>query len=237
MIVGHIASGLLVQYFALKNNPQSKTSIDYPSWCTIFGATLNDIITGIFLIIGIENVRSNPQFKPLGIDLIYIDWTHSFLMIIIWAIVWAMYCHVTVNQTHRANQVWLYSFLAVMSHLLTDYVVHQPDMALYPNAYPKHGLSLWWYIPIISWIAELLFIVFAVSLVKTQYGLKKVCLPLIVMLVLHTMNYPGLSTNLPYTLGKVFQNHHFLLRLSVGVAFIASYILPGLFINRCLDKD
>ena len=138
MIMGHFASGLLVQYYALKNNRRSKAD-EYPSWCTVFGATLNDTITGVFLLIGIKNIHSNPSFKPLGIDLTYIDWTHSFLMITVWAMIWAVYWHVTVNRTHRDNQVWLYSFLAVMAHLLTDYVVHQPDMALYQTLIPNMG--------------------------------------------------------------------------------------------------
>lgn len=123
-----------------------------------------------------------------------------------------------------------------MTHLLTDYIVHQPDMATYPNADTKYGLSLWKYIPIISWIGELLLILVAITLIKTQYGTKKVRLPLITMVSMHLMNYPGLFTNIPYTLSKTFQNHHLLLRLSVGVAFIGTYLLPGLFISRCLDE-
>jgi membrane-bound metal-dependent hydrolase YbcI (DUF457 family) len=234
MIIGHIAAGLLVQYYAVRNIDRSKLG-DYPSWSTIIGATLNDIITGVFLIIGIENIRSNPTFKPLGLDLIYIDWTHSFLMITAWAIIWTMYCYLTVNQANRNSQVWLYSFIAVLSHLLTDFIVHQPDMAPYPNADNKYGLSLWKYIPTISWIGELCLILVAVVLIRTRYGSKKVLLPLIIMASMHLMNYPGLFTNIPYTLGIMFHNHPLLLRLSVGVAFIITYLLPGFVISRCLD--
>lgn len=234
MIIGHIASGLLVQYFAVNSVDRSKIR-HYPSWCTIFGATLNDIMTGIFLLMGIENIRSNPNFKPLGLDLTYIDWTHSFLMILFWSIIWSIYCHITVNLTNTNRRIWFYSFLSVMSHLLTDYIVHQPDMAPYPNANIKYGLSLWKYIPLISWIGELLLILISMALIRTRYGTNKVRLPLIIMVSMHIMNYPGLFTNIPYTLGKMFQNHHLLLRLSVGIAFIGTYLLPGLFISRCLD--
>lgn len=236
MIVGHIASGLLVQYYALTRSAWSKTS-EYPSWCTVFGATLNDIITGLFVLTGIEKVRSDPSFTPLGFDLTYIDWSHSFLMITVWALIWAMYCHVTVNRTHRNNQVWLYSFLAVMAHLPTDYVVHQPDMALYPNDLPKHGLSLGRYIPALSWFGELLFIVAALALVNTQYGAKKTRVPAILLVIMHLMNYPGAITNIPYTLGRVLQNHQFVLRLIGGVAFIGTYVLPGILISQHLDGE
>ncbi|UJR37088.1 hypothetical protein I4U23_029792 [Adineta vaga] len=71
MIIGHIASRLVVQYYALKNNYQSKTTSDYPSWCTIFGATLNYIITDVFLIVGIENIRSNPSSSVSTFQLWY----------------------------------------------------------------------------------------------------------------------------------------------------------------------
>jgi hypothetical protein len=236
MIIGNITCGLLVQYCALKNTHRSK-SRDYPSWCTIIGATLNDIIAGVFLLIEIENIRSNPNFKPLGLDLIYIDMTHSFLMITIWSIIWAMYCHVTVNRTNRDNQVWLYSFIAVMTHLLTDHIVHQPDMTPYPNANTKYGLSLWRSIPIISWIDELLLIFVGIGLIITQYGTNKVRLPMMIMISMHLMNYPALFTNIPYTLGKMFQNHHLLLRLGVGIAFIGTYLLPGSFISQYLDIE
>ncbi|CAF0950925.1 unnamed protein product [Adineta ricciae] len=37
-------------------------------------------------------------------------------------------------------------------------------------------------------------------LIKTEYGVQKIYLQLLVMVTLHTMNYPDLFTNLPYTL-------------------------------------
>ncbi|CAF1254432.1 unnamed protein product [Adineta ricciae] len=44
-------------------------------------------------------------------------------------------------------------------------------------------------------------------LIKTEYGVQKIYLQLLVMVTLHTMNYPDLFTNLPYTLEKeeIFQ--------------------------------
>jgi hypothetical protein len=64
-IIGRITSGLLVQYYALGNNNDRSKFSNYPSWYTNFGPTLNDILTGVFLFIGIENIRLNPNFKPL----------------------------------------------------------------------------------------------------------------------------------------------------------------------------
>jgi len=60
-----------------------------------------------------------------------------------------------------------------MTHLLIDYIVHQPDMAPYSNIDTKYGLSLWRYIPIFSWICELLLIIVAIGLIRTQYGANK----------------------------------------------------------------
>jgi hypothetical protein len=81
----------------------------------------------------------------------------------------------------------------------------------------------------------LLLILAAVGLIRTRYGRNKVRLPMIIMVFMHLMNYPGLFTNIPYILGKIFQNHYSLLRLNVSLAFLGTYLVPGLFISQCLD--
>ena len=110
-------------------------------------------------------------------------------------------------------------------------------MAPYPNALHKYGLNLWRYIPTISWICEFLLILVAIKLIKTQYGTNKVRLPLIIIISMHLMSYPGVFTNIPYTLSKMFQNHQLLLHLNVGITFIGTYLIPSLFFSRCFDKE
>ena len=93
MIIGHIGAGLIVQYFALRSNPTNrKLSASIPSWCTIIGATLSDIFTGTFILCGIETIRSNESIKPIGLSLVNIDWSHSFMMIILTSAAWATFC-------------------------------------------------------------------------------------------------------------------------------------------------
>ena len=93
MIIGHIGAGLIVQYFALRSNSSNpKLSSSIPSWCTVMGATLSDIITGSLILSGVEIIRSNESITPLGLSLINIDWSHSFFMITLTAGVWATYC-------------------------------------------------------------------------------------------------------------------------------------------------
>ncbi|CAF3660305.1 unnamed protein product [Adineta steineri] len=226
MLVGHIACGFLVHYFT---QPRNK-----PSWCSILGSTISDILAGIFILFGIEYVRGNPRFTPLGLDLVYIDITHSFLTTLIWAIIWSSFCHIVVKK--KAN-IRMSSFLAVLSHWIADILVHKPDMPLYPNANTKYGLALWQSIPVQTWLGELMLILIVVGLMVDHYGFKKARFPLILLVSIHLLNYPGLPTNTTYALGKNFQNNPLLLRFSVGIAFIAANLVPALLVSKHLDTD
>lgn len=255
MIIGHIGAGLIVQYFALRSNlPNSKLSSSIPAWCNVMGATLSDILTGSLILCGIETIRSNPSITPLGLSLINIDWSHSFAAITLSAAVWATFCSyvspfsLTSMKTFSfrfslrskcLQHVWGWSFASVMTHLLGDWLVHNHDMALYPKEDPamKYGLGLWADVPRSAWFGELLLILTGASLASRCYGTRKMRSPTILMVGWHLLNYPGVFTNLPYAFGTLFRDNPNLLRLSIGLTFIASYLLPGLYVSYVLDKD
>lgn len=142
------------------------------------------------------------------------------------------------TQTTCFQRVWGWSFLSVMTHLLCDWLVHNHDMALYPKdgQQIKYGLGLWAEIPRSAWLGELLLIISGVGLASRIYGRKKVQSPMIVMVGWHLLNYPGIFTNLPYTFGQIFRTNPHLLRLSIGLTFVASYLLPGCYVSYVLDK-
>ena len=112
-------------------------------------------------------------------------------------------------------------------------------MALYPNPWNsiKYGLGLWADIPKSAWVGKLLLIGIGASVISTQYGSRKLRSLTMLMFTLHLMNCPGVFTNIPYTLGRLFQNNHHLLRLSTGIAFVATYLLLGVFVSRVLNGN
>ena len=100
---------------------------------------LPDLIWPIFLLLGIEHVRIQPgatRFTPL--DFYDYPWTHSLLMTVAWGL---FFSGIYMAITHYfRGAIWV--LLGVVSHWVLDFIVHRPDLPLYPNG-PKVGLGLW----------------------------------------------------------------------------------------------
>lgn len=100
---------------------------------------LPDLIWPIFLLLGIEHVRIQPgatRFTPL--DFYDYPWTHSLVMTVAWGLLFGgIYMAMT---RYLRGALWV--FLGVVSHWVLDFIVHRPDLPLYPHG-PKFGLGLW----------------------------------------------------------------------------------------------
>ncbi|SRR5581483_4859439 len=105
----------------------------------IAAPNLLDLLWPIFLLLGIEHVRIAPgNTKLTPLDFYDYPWSHSLLMSIVWALLFA------------AGYWWRTRFargaivvaLLVVSHWVLDFITHAPDMPLWP-AGPKVGLGLW----------------------------------------------------------------------------------------------
>ena len=236
MIVGHVATGLLVAALAPSY---------VPVWTMLFGAVLNDVLTGVFVLAGIEHVRSDTANKPLGLTFSYIDYSHSILTIVLWSLAWAAFSSVYASSTPRSNDVatkasnssvaptiFFYAFIATALHIVADLLVHGHDMAPYPNAGVKYGFRLWLSVPTEAWAGELILTLVALALTYRKYGNNAV-VPALLLVPLQLMNYPAASTNTTYQMGKIFSGQS--LRLAVGLGFILTYTIPGIIIARSLE--
>ena len=131
MFIGHYALGLA-----------AKRIVPRTSLGTLIAApTLADLLWPLFLLFGWERVTnvggSNP-FLTLRFD--SYPYSHSLLALIGWgALVAALYR----MQTGYARGALVVGLL-VVSHWFLDYIVHVPDLPLYPGPRsPKVGLGLW----------------------------------------------------------------------------------------------
>jgi membrane-bound metal-dependent hydrolase YbcI (DUF457 family) len=100
---------------------------------------LPDLIWPIFLLLGIEHVRIQPgatRFTPL--DFYDYPWTHSLVMTIAWGLFFGVIYMAMTRYLRGA--VWV--ALGVVSHWVLDFIVHRPDLPLYPHG-PTFGLGLW----------------------------------------------------------------------------------------------
>jgi hypothetical protein len=134
MFIGHFAVGFTAKKYA----PRTSLAI------LISAPMFADILWPPFLLLGWEHVRIDPgntRFTPL--DLYDYPWSHSLLMDVVWASVFAVIYYLCTKYTPGAIAIWI----GVVSHWVLDWITHRPDMPLYPGAGPRLGLGLWNSIP------------------------------------------------------------------------------------------
>jgi hypothetical protein len=178
---GHFAAGLAIK----AKEPLA------PTWALLLGVGFLDVLFGVFVMLGIEHVTMTPGVSP-GFSLGFIDWSHSTLMSLLWAVLFS------VPFWRRKRSVAVAIALAVFSHYLLDLPMHPPDLALWPHSSVHLGMGLWHRFPTGWWWFELLFIAVACSyyVVRARaartfgghalWACGVVCL-------LHVMNAPWLS--------------------------------------------
>lgn len=135
MFVGHYGVALALK----KADP--KLSLG-----TLFlAAQFVDILWGIFLILGWEQVRVDPGYTAVTpFQFLSYPLSHSLVAGILWAIVVgaAYYSRPTIDSSHRRRGAIVLG-VAVLSHWFLDVLVHLPDLPLAGNDSLKVGLGLW----------------------------------------------------------------------------------------------
>lgn len=129
MFIGHFAVGFAGKKFAPRTNMAVLMS----------APLLLDMLWPFFLLFGWERVRIDPgntRFTPL--DLAYFPWSHSLLMAVVWASLFAFIYHWITHYRPGAIVIWI----GVVSHWVLDWITHRPDMQLYPGS-SRYGLGLW----------------------------------------------------------------------------------------------
>jgi len=133
MFIGHFAVGFAAKKFA----PRANLAV------LITAPVFLDVLWPFFLLAGWEHVRIDPgntRFTPL--DLYDFPWSHSLLMSLVWATLFASIYYFFARYKAGTIAVWI----GVVSHWVLDWITHRPDMQLYPGG-RRFGLGLWNSIP------------------------------------------------------------------------------------------
>jgi len=131
MFVGHYAAA-----FAAKAvEPKA------PMWTLAAACQLIDIGWSSFIVAGVEHARVDPTLQGSTLVLYDMPWTHSLAAALAWSIGAALLVKLVLRLPWWASTIVA---LTVFSHWLLDFLVHRPDLELYPNG-PKVGLALWNY--------------------------------------------------------------------------------------------
>ncbi len=129
MFVGHFAVALAAQ----KADPRVRLGT------LIMAAQWLDLLWPIFLLFGLEEVRTEPgitRFSPF--DFVRFPYTHSLAAVLGWAVLFGG----TYFAFKRNPRGAVLLAALVISHWVLDWFTHRPDLPLYPGG-PKVGLGLW----------------------------------------------------------------------------------------------
>jgi hypothetical protein len=112
---------------------------------TILAAELLDAIWPVLVLAGVETVEVAPGItRVTPLDFVSYPWSHSLAMAIVWGTLMALgYWLVRRN---AVNALWLGAI--VVGHWVLDWVVHRPDLPLYPVDPARYGLGLWNNVPV-----------------------------------------------------------------------------------------
>src|SRR5215475_2383533 len=129
MFIGHFGVALGAKKFAPRTSLGS----------LFFAAQFLDLVWPVFLLAGLEHVRIAPGITRMSpFDFYDYPITHSLLTAAIWSVVVGGAYYSLRRNGHTA---WVMG-IAVLSHWILDFLVHRPDLPLWPGG-PKVGLGLW----------------------------------------------------------------------------------------------
>ncbi len=133
MLVGHLAAG----FVGKRLEPRVSLGM------LVMAALLADFIFFPLLLAGIENVGVVPNVQVNRVIGHGIGYSHSLLMLVIWAGLFAA-VYFWRQRNGRGAAVL---FAVVLSHWALDVISHRPDMPLVPGGKTVLGLGLWNSIP------------------------------------------------------------------------------------------
>jgi len=128
MFIGHYAAALAAKAAA----PRA------PLWALVGGAHLLDTAFSGFLIAGVERFRVDASQPGNPLVLEHMPWSHSLVAAVAWSLLAA-------GAGRLLRLRWDIAALigaVVFSHWLLDWLVHRPDLALWPGG-EKVGLGFW----------------------------------------------------------------------------------------------
>lgn len=130
MFLGHFGAG-----FAGKKFSKSASLGTY-----FMAAQWIDLLWPILLLLGIEKVKIEPGISnvtPLNFN--YYPFTHSLAAAIIWGVIFGVIYFLIKKNAKTSIILGVF----VVSHWVLDFLVHIPDLPIFPGSELKVGLGLW----------------------------------------------------------------------------------------------
>jgi hypothetical protein len=158
----------------------------------VFGAQLADLLWPIFVLLGWEQVRIDPNAtRVTPLDFVSYPYSHSLLAEVLWGLGIGL-VYFAIRRNARAA---IAVALCVPSHWLLDYISHRPDLPIIPGG-PRYGLGLWNF-PAANLAVELVLFAIGIALylsatrAKGSIGHLAIWALLIVLLAFYVLSFSG----------------------------------------------
>ena len=159
MFVGHLAVSLGAKVAA----PRAPLSVLVAA---SFGL---DLLWPVLLLAGIETVRVDPGNTAFtALDFESYPWSHSLLLTLLWGTAAGLLTHRITRNTSSSLAV----AALVVSHWVLDFLMHRPDLPLWP-AGPRVGLGLWNSVPATILFEGALFVTAIAIYVRVERALDR----------------------------------------------------------------
>ena len=218
MYTGHFAIGMAIKARVPKT----------PALPILLGVGFLDVLNGLFILAGWDHVTPNPRSGPyLFFDLSFVDWDHSLLMAVLWSLIWGA---LFLKDKHVA----LVAALAVFSHFIADWPVHNHDLAIYPHSGLHLGWGLWGRLGTVSWILEGFFVLTLLAYSWRAQAKRGVSMlwPSVLIAALFVNLSPWLSPMKPVATLAEPAAH-----LVHGILVTIGFIVPGLLLTWLLRRS
>ncbi|AZU02971.1 hypothetical protein X907_0423 [Glycocaulis alkaliphilus] len=112
-----------------------------PLWALFFAVQFIDVVWGVLILAGIEQVRIVPGFTDVSpLDLHHMPYTHSLPGALALSALLGLAYWLIARKARLAGGLLVAA--ACFSHWLLDLIVHVPDLLLWPGG-PMVGFGLW----------------------------------------------------------------------------------------------
>jgi membrane-bound metal-dependent hydrolase YbcI (DUF457 family) len=151
MFIGHFAVGFASKRWA----PGTSLGV------LLAAAQGPDLLWPIFLLAGVEEVRIAPGDTAMTpLDFVRYPWSHSLLMVAVWAAAAAILARLAPARDARAaTRRALVVAAGVLSHWILDAATHRPDLPLLPGGAARVGFGLWRSVPATVAVESLMYVV------------------------------------------------------------------------------